>query len=177
MALIIQHKEASCQLLPWARRPSGRGNFDVWCYKQTGHVWTHFFCLHLHAQPQTANSSPAPHSSLLHVLKEGFCEMFGAVPFAEPPILGPSRIKTLPAAGNLEILLNSCPWFWQLLPRYRQTGHDSNDPAILSGPASNNCLTLPVGFSPVLCLNTSSFCSHGMTPDCLVGEDVSAGFF
>lgn len=34
-------------------------------------------------------------------------EMFGVMPFAEPPVLGPSSIKTLPAAGNWEILLSS----------------------------------------------------------------------
>lgn len=51
------------------------------------------------------------HLALLCVLNEGFIEMFEAVPFAEPPVLGPSSIETLPDAGNLEILLSSCPWY------------------------------------------------------------------
>lgn len=70
MASIIQHKEVPCQLLPWARRPSRRENFDVWYYKQMGHLCSCFFYLHMNAQPQTANSSPAPRSSLLCVLSE-----------------------------------------------------------------------------------------------------------
>lgn len=107
-------------------------------------------------------------------------EMFGVMPFAEPPVL----LSLVPAASKLfqlQVTWRSCLaaalGFDSFFP---DTGKlDRTQVAlpyyqVLPGTI---CLTLPVGSSPVQCLSISYFCSQGMTPDCLVGEAVSAGFF
>lgn len=166
-----------------------------------GHLCSCFFYLHMNAQPQTANSSPAPRSSLLCVLSErvlsfpvpgcglsaslnfknqfvlsvGLLKYLGSA-ICRTSVLSTRSIKILPAMGSLEILLSSCPWLWQILARHRRTEEDSSGPVLLSHLPGTICLTLPVVSSLVQCLSTSYFCSHGMTLDYLVSEALGMGF-
>lgn len=166
------------------------------------HLCSCFFYLHMNAEPQTANSSPAPHYSLLCVLSErvlsfpvpgsgisaplnfknqlvlsvGLSWNIWGSAICRTSVLSMSSIKILPAMGSLEILLSSCPWLWQILARHRRTEEDSSGPVLLSHLPGTICLTLPVVSSLVQCLSTSYSCSHGMTLDYLVSEALGMVF-